>query len=56
MYFKAHGYFPVSLDKGRYNITLKYKIKNKGFDDTKCFKYRPETDWQNISLDTINLN
>lgn len=55
LYFKALGYFPISLDKGRYLINLKYKIINHD-DDTTCFKYKPSTDWQNISFQVVNLN
>ena len=48
MYFKGLGYYPVKLDKGRYNIDIKYKTN-------ACVKYRPDTDWQNISVNLINL-
>lgn len=54
LYFKALGYFPIALDKGRYNIELKYKISN--VDNESCFKFKPNTDWQNISMDVVNLN
>lgn len=55
-YFKATGYFPITLDKGRYSFNLKYKL-NKSIDiNDKCLEYKPDTDWQNISIDIINLN
>jgi len=54
LYFKALGYFPISLDKGRYLIELKYKIVSQNSES--CVSFKPETDWQNISLDIVNLN
>ena len=43
MYFKALGYFPIKLTKGKYKIQMKYLTD-------ACVSYKPSTDWQNISL------
>ena len=49
MYFKTLGYFPISMTKGQYKIQLKYKTD-------ACVSYRPQTDWQNISLSVLDMN
>jgi hypothetical protein len=49
MYFKATGYFPIKLDKGKNKVQLKYMTD-------ACVSYRPNTDWQNISLTIVDFN
>ena len=49
MYYKTLGYYPVSLTKGKYKIQLKYKTD-------ACITYKPQTDWQNISLTVLDMN
>ena len=49
MYFKATGYLPVSLNKGKYKIQMKYKT-------SACNSYRPQTDWQTVSLTVLDMN
>lgn len=49
MYFKASGYYPINLDKGKYKIHFKYKSE-------ACVTYKPRTDWQNISLSILDMN
>jgi len=49
MYFKAFGYYPISFDKGKYKIHLKYLSE-------ACVTYKPRTDWQGISLTILDMN
>ena len=49
MYFKATGYFPIKLDKGKYKVQMKYMTE-------ACVSFRPSTDWQNISLTIVDFN
>lgn len=49
MYFKSLGYYPVTLMEGKYKIQLKYKTD-------ACVTYKPQTDWQNISLTVLDMN
>lgn len=49
MYFKAFGYYPISLDKGKYKIHLKYK-------SNACVTYKPKTDWQGVSMTILDMN
>jgi hypothetical protein len=49
MYFKALGYYPIVLTKGKYKFQLKYFTN-------ACVTYKPQTDWQSISLNIIDMN
>lgn len=49
MYFKAFGYLPISFDKGKYKVQLKYMSQ-------ACVSYKPSTDWQIISLTVLDMN
>lgn len=49
MYFKAFGYFPVKFDSGKYKIHFKYKTNAN-------VNYKPNTDWQIISLSLLDMN
>jgi len=49
MYFKASGYLPLSLGKGKYKIQMKYKTN-------ACISYKPQTDWQTVALTVLDMN
>lgn len=49
MYFKALGYYPITLTKGKYKIQMKYMTN-------ACVSYKPQTDWQTISLSVLDMN
>jgi len=49
MYFKALGYYPISMTKGKYKIQMKYSTN-------ACVSYKPQTDWQSISLSVLDMN
>jgi hypothetical protein len=49
MYYKGIGYFPITLTGGKYKVQLKYQTN-------ACVTYRPQTDWQNISMTVLDMN
>jgi len=49
MYFKALGYFPKKMSQGKYKIQMKYKTE-------ACITFKPETDWQVISMNVLDMN
>ena len=49
MYFKALGYFPITMTKGIYKIQLKYLTN-------ACVSYNPNSDWQSVSMSVLDLN
>ncbi len=49
MYFKAVGYYPISMTKGKYKVEVKYTTN-------ACVSYKPMTDWQAIALTVIDMN
>jgi len=49
MYFRALGYYPITLTQGKYKIQLKYSTNS-------CVTYKPQTDWQSISMTVLDMN
>lgn len=49
MYFKALGYYPITLTGGKYKVQLKYLTN-------ACVSYKPQTDWQSISMTVLDMN
>lgn len=49
MYYKAFGYFPIQLDKGKYKIHLKYMTNMSS-------TFKPLSDWQVISFTLLDMN
>ena len=49
MYFKAFGYYPITMIKGKNKIQMKYCTN-------ACVSYKPKTDWQSISLTVLEMN
>ena len=49
MYYKGMGYVGVKLSKGRNKIEMKYKTQ-------ACVTYKPDSDWQNVSMTIVKLS
>ena len=49
MYYKGMGYVGVTLKKGKNKVELKYKTQ-------ACVTYKPDSDWQNVSMSVVKLS
>jgi hypothetical protein len=49
MYYKGMGYVGVMLRKGKNKIEMKYKTQ-------ACVTYKPDSDWQNVSMAILKLS
>ena len=49
MYYKGMGYVGLTLRKGKNKIEMKYKTQ-------ACVTYKPDSDWQNVSMAILKLS